>query len=175
MPRIGSRLSRGAGPAADPPRTSCSVIRPCGPVPVTVERSTPSSCASRRTSGVARTLSRGTPAALATIAGSAAGAAALVPSPPMTTSTVPTGTTAPSCTRICVTVPAAGERVVLGDLLPFLDEPAGDLALGQTLAEIGELELVRHAARSLASQRVVAEHGMDAFGLVDDLGHVQVD
>ena len=31
------------------------MIRPCGPVPVTVERSTPSSCASRRTSGVART------------------------------------------------------------------------------------------------------------------------
>src|SRR5260221_190212 len=55
MPRIGSRFS-GAG-AADPPppRTSASVIPPCGPVPAIVARSTPSSCAPRRTSGGART------------------------------------------------------------------------------------------------------------------------
>jgi len=38
------------------------------------------------------------------------------------------------------------ERRVLGDLLPFLDEPARDLAFGQTLAEVGELELVGHTA-----------------------------
>ena len=63
----------------------------------------------------------------------------------------------------CATVPAAGEGistvvlsvcdldegVVLGDLLPFGDEPAGDLALGQALAEVGQLELVRHRARRL--------------------------
>ena len=37
------------------------------------------------------------------------------------------------------------QRVVLGDLLPLGDEPAGDLALGQPLAEVGQLELVGHA------------------------------
>ena len=36
------------------------------------------------------------------------------------------------------------ERVVLGDLLALGDEPAGDLALGQALTEVGELELVGH-------------------------------
>ena len=36
------------------------------------------------------------------------------------------------------------EGVVLGDLLPLRDEPAGDLALGEPLAQIGEPELVRH-------------------------------
>ena len=41
------------------------------------------------------------------------------------------------------------ERRVLGDLLALLDEPAGDLALGQPLAEIRQLELVAHV-RSIA-------------------------
>jgi DNA-binding CsgD family transcriptional regulator len=36
------------------------------------------------------------------------------------------------------------ERLILGDGLTLLDEPARDLGLGQPLAEIGELELVRH-------------------------------
>ena len=36
------------------------------------------------------------------------------------------------------------ERVVLGDLLALGDEPAGDLALGQPFAEIRQLELVGH-------------------------------
>src|SRR5205823_13023931 len=36
------------------------------------------------------------------------------------------------------------ERIVLTDLLALCDEPARDLALGQALAEVGELELVRH-------------------------------
>ena len=45
------------------------------------------------------------------------------------------------------------ERRVLGDLLALLDEPAGDLALGQSLAEIRQLELVRHGRRSLATGR----------------------
>ena len=43
------------------------------------------------------------------------------------------------------------ERVVLGDLLALGDEPARDLALGQALAEIGELELVRHQLKRKAS------------------------
>ena len=36
------------------------------------------------------------------------------------------------------------ERLVLGDLVAHGHEPAGDLAFGQALAEIGKLELVRH-------------------------------
>ena len=36
------------------------------------------------------------------------------------------------------------ERVVFGELLSLDDEPARDLALGQALAEVGQLELVRH-------------------------------
>ena len=40
------------------------------------------------------------------------------------------------------------ERRVLGDLLALLDEPAGDLALGQALAEVRQLELVGHEAQS---------------------------
>jgi hypothetical protein len=35
------------------------------------------------------------------------------------------------------------ERVVLGDRVALADEPARDLALGQALAEVGQLELVR--------------------------------
>ena len=41
------------------------------------------------------------------------------------------------------------ERIVLGDLLALRDEPAGDLALGQALAEVGQLELVGHRGRDL--------------------------
>ena len=36
------------------------------------------------------------------------------------------------------------ERVVLRDLLALLHEPARDLALGEALAEVGQLELVGH-------------------------------
>ncbi len=36
------------------------------------------------------------------------------------------------------------ERVVLGDLLPLRYEPASDLALGEALTEIRELERARH-------------------------------
>ena len=36
------------------------------------------------------------------------------------------------------------ERRVLGDVLALLDEPARDLAFGQALAEVGQLELVGH-------------------------------
>ena len=77
---------------------------------------------------------------------------------PMTTSGVPTGTSSPSATRMRATVPAAGEgisTVVLSVwistsgssssiVLADLDEPAGDLALGDPLAEVRQLELVGH-------------------------------
>ena len=51
------------------------------------------------------------------------------------------------------------ERVVLGDLLAFADEPAGDLALGQPLAEVRQLELVRHGRDSALAGSVPAVSG----------------
>ena len=56
-PRSGSR--RPSAALRRRARTSSSVTRPPGPVPVTAARSTPSSCAIRRTTGVAWTLSAG--------------------------------------------------------------------------------------------------------------------
>jgi hypothetical protein len=63
------------------------------------------------------------------------------------------------------------ERIVLGDLLPFGDEPARDLAFGQALAEVRQLQLVRHQAILIASSR---EHGVHTLDAVDDLRHAQV-
>src|SRR6266545_1264898 len=106
-PRSGSRRPS-CGPAAL--RTSSSVIRPWGPLPLSDSRSTPSSRATLRTSGVARPL----PAGFGDCAWVGAASARGGPpsgSPPITTSTVPTGTTFPSSTRIRVTFPAAGDGI----------------------------------------------------------------
>ena len=43
------------------------------------------------------------------------------------------------------------ERLILHDLVPLGDEPAGDLPLGQALAEIWQLELVRHGGGGYAT------------------------
>ena len=51
------------------------------------------------------------------------------------------------------------ERVVLGDLLPLLHEPAGDLALGQALAQVGQLELVGHRRRAYRGDPTQASAG----------------
>src|SRR6266540_3075677 len=88
-PRSGSRRPSDAVAR----RTSSSVNRPCGPVPSTDARSTPSSLASRLTSGVARTFF--SPCDTLSLGGEGTGSA---PSPPITTSTVPTGTTLPFST-----------------------------------------------------------------------------
>src|SRR3954464_8015350 len=110
-PRSGSRRPSGTCPGDCPSdtaaaRTSFSVIRPPGPVPATFASSTPSSFAILLTRGVAWTRpgswTRDT-------AGSGAGA--LAPSAPITTRTVPTGTTWPSSTRIRATLPAAGDGI----------------------------------------------------------------
>src|SRR4029079_1512559 len=55
------------------------------------------------------------------------------------------------------------QRVVLGDLLTLLDEPAGDLALGQALAEVRKLELVRH--QNSVSTRCAAAATRSADGM----------
>ena len=86
--------------------------------------------------------------------------ACAVPSPPITTSTVPTGTTSPSARGSSRRRrrPATGSRPSScrsrsrradrprRSPAPH-DEPAGDLALGQTFAEVRQLELVRHARK----------------------------
>ena len=76
----------------------------------------------------------------------------------MTTRIVPTGTTLPFLDEDARDLPGRrrgdldgrlvrldlDERLVLGHLVPLGDEPAGDLALGQALAEVRKLELVGH-------------------------------
>ncbi len=100
----GSRRPPVAALGVPPPaarRTSSSVIRPPGPVAVSEARSTPSSWASRRTSGVAWTGAEGV---------GGVGGGSTTPSP-MTTSAVPTGTTLPASTRMWLTGPATGEGI----------------------------------------------------------------
>ncbi len=116
-PRSGSRRpSSGSAPPAAA-RTSSSVIRPPGPLPASDARSTPSSCATRRTSGVARTFARGLTRRGRLLRQAPLPRAAAPPRPapapssPITTSTVPTGTTSPSATRILATFPAAGDGI----------------------------------------------------------------
>ena len=52
------------------------------------------------------------------------------------------------------------ERVVLGDLLPLRDEPAGDLALGEALPQVRKLERARHRQPDSRAQPRVA-HATD--------------
>ncbi len=143
-------------------RTSSSVIRPPGPVPVTAARSTPSSCAIRRTTGVACTLStrsrrrcgssrsvslRRRDDSVEALAGCADDDElssdrrdlALGDEDLQHRSAVRRRDLDGRLVGLDL-----DERVVLGDLLPLRDEPAGDLALGETLAEVGKLERARH-------------------------------
>ena len=160
-PRSGSRRpSSGPVRPGRPPRTSCSVIRPCGPVPVSDSRSTASSCASLRTSGVARTRPR------SCVPGPSPGPGPWAPRTAAGPGTVLADHDEDRADRDDLALLdedlrdlARGrrrdldrrlvrldldERLVLGDLVPLGHEPAGDLAFGQALAEVGKLELVRH-------------------------------
>ena len=105
------RLPRDPRPARPRLRTSASVIAPFGPVPVTVARSTPSSWAILRTSGVARTRAGcrlGTAPARRSVTGAGSRLARPRRSRPARS---PTGTTSPSATRIRATLPAAGDGI----------------------------------------------------------------
>ena len=51
------------------------------------------------------------------------------------------------------------ERLVLRHLVPLGDEPAGDLAFGQALAEIRKLELVRHGGGIYRGRPIQASAG----------------
>ena len=96
---------------------------------------------------------------------------------PMTTSSVPTGTTSPSATRTCSTVPAYGDGISTVALSvwistsgsssaipPLRYEPASDLALGEALTEIRELERVAtiRDSRVRAAARASAGRGTRA-------------
>src|SRR4051794_32160652 len=90
-----------------PLRTSALVMRPRGPVPVTVERSMPSAAATRAATG--ETFPPDCTGAGAGADGAASGAGAAPPAPSARRAmTWPTVTVSPSPTRISVIVPAAG-------------------------------------------------------------------
>ena len=112
----------------------------------------------RRADTAVGATSRGLSPDTASLDGFGCGEGPAAPSSPMTTSTVPTGTTLAlldedlrdlarrrrgDLDRRLVRLDL-DERLVLGDLVAHRHEPARDLALGQALAEIGKLELVRH-------------------------------
>ena len=147
--------ARGRGAAA--PRTSSSVIRPCGPVPAIAASSTPSSCASRGraasrapcSSWLRRRLRSGR---CRRAAGCAAPFAAdhdehRADGDDLALADEDLRDDAGGRRRDLdrrLVGRDLDERIVLGDLLALRDEPARDLALGQSLAEVGQLELVRH-------------------------------
>ncbi len=167
-PRSGSRRPSvtGLGSAAGrPPAHVRSVILPCGPVPVSDSRSTPSSwpAAGRAASRghVPRSRVPGPVPGLGRFGGSSArgllgdrfGAVladddedrsdrddlALLDEDLRDLARRRRGDLDRRLVRLDL-----DERLVLGDLVALGHEPAGDLAFGQALAQVGELELVRH-------------------------------
>ena len=175
-------LVAGTQPAAA--RTSSSVIRPPGPVGVDrCERRprAPARSAARAASPAPAALARcdrprGQSAWTRPLRASSTAGVAPSSSAPITTSTVPTGTTSPSATRMLRDAcprPATGSRPSscrsgsrraagprrsrrrLGD------EPARDLALGQALAEVGQLERVRHGGGGYLRGRPTQDAGRD--------------
>ena len=182
-PRSGAArraAARAAPLPGSPPataRTSSSVMRPPGPVPATVARSTPSSCATRRTTGVACTRptpARSTMARVPTrhqrrasrrsvrfgrdrIVAAELELARLADDDELRADgrDLAFGDEDPQHGSAVRRRDLHGrlvgldldERVVLGDRLALRDEPAGDLALRETLAEVGEPERARHHAR----------------------------
>ena len=122
-PRIGTAVApSGAGGALGAPlpctaaSTSSLVTRPRGPLPCTVETSSPWALATRAATGVA---APGAPGAAAAGTGAEVGSAAGATGPPaagaapapaaMRQSVVPTATVSSACTRISRSVPATGE------------------------------------------------------------------
>ena len=107
------------GDPAAAARTSASTILPPGPVAETRARSTPSSCATRRTSGVAWTRTGGAAPPSRRAASCCGASSARGPSgsivaaarSPISTRIVPTGTTSPSPTWIFETRPEAGDGI----------------------------------------------------------------
>ena len=161
-------------------RTSCSVIASCGPVPATASRSTPSSCASRaHERRRAHLRPRRGPAAVCSGASRClrrhvCGAA---PSPPITTSTVPTGTTSPSATRIRETVPAAGEGISTVVLSVAISTSGSSSAIScpsatsQRAISPSVSPSPRSGSLNSTTSAYRAEYGVERPSPVDDLRH----
>ena len=165
-PRIGTAVapSGGAGACGAPlpctaASTSSLVTRPRGPLPRTLDTSTPWALATRAATGVARPGgAAGAPAAGDVALGSAAGAtgpgaAGAAPAPAaMRHRAVPTATVSSACTRISLSVPATGEGSSASTLSveistrmsstatgsPDLLAPLQHRALGHRVAHLGE-------------------------------------
>src|SRR5439155_14830774 len=146
---------------------------------------------SLRTSGVARTFSpcdnlllgrerRGSERSTSPVLGG-------VPSAPMTTSTVPTGTTARSATRIFETSPPDGEGISTVVLSVAISTSGSSSAISWPSCTSQRAispsvspsprsgSLNSYATSGVLPDRPVAQHGVHALHLVHDLRHVQVD
>src|SRR5947209_11598824 len=105
----------------------------------------------------------------------------------MTTSTVPTGTTLPSSTRMRVTVPAAGDGISTVVLSVWIStsgssspiswpSETSQRAISPSVSPSPRSgSLNSYATRGFLPDRVVAENRVDAFRLVDQLRHCEVD
>src|SRR5207245_2073563 len=105
----------------------------------------------------------------------------------MTTSTVPTGTTLPSSTRMRVTVPAAGDGISTVVLSVWISTSGSSSPISWP-SETSQRaispsvnpsprsgSLNSYATRGFLPDRAVAENRVDAFRLVDQLRHCEVD
>src|ERR1043166_899499 len=106
---------------------------------------------------------------------------------PITTSTVPTGTTSPSATRIRATFPPAGEGISTV-VLSVCTSTSGSSSAISWPSETSQRaispsvspsprsgSLNSYATAGLLPNRVVAQHRVHAEHAVHDLGHSQVD
>src|SRR5262245_58059045 len=189
-PRSGSR--RPSPPPTAAVRTSSSVIRPPDPLPEMSARSTPSSCAIRRTTGVAWTRPPDVGAAgdSARSRATATGASTTdSPGIPITTSSVPTGTTSPSATSTFRTVPAYGDGISTVALSVWISTSGSSSPICWPSAtsqratspsvspspRSGSLKSYAMVRSSLEPDSVVRQHRVDTLGAVHELSDPQVD
>src|SRR6266568_896449 len=105
----------------------------------------------------------------------------------MTTSTVPTGTTRPSSTRILVTVPDAGDGISTVVLSVWIST-SGSSSATSSPSDTSQRaispwvrpsprsgSLNSYATRESLPDRAVRQEGMDALDTVDKLRDAQVD
>ena len=182
IPRTGTRRPSASGAAA---RTSASTIRPPGPLPCRPTSSTPSERASCRTAGVARTAAVGSDGTTETSGSDDCSETRCRLDGAQELLALGADHDEHGADRRDLALldedlehralPRRGdldgglvglhldERLILRDRVALRDEPARDLGLGQPLAEIGQLELVRHggAGYSDVSTTVRAPIGRD--------------
>src|SRR5262249_20734570 len=109
------------------------------------------------------------------------------PSPPITTSTVPTGTTSPSLTTIRDTMPPAGDGISTVVLSVAISTSGSSSAISWPSCTSQRAispsvspsprsgSLNSYATARFLPDRAVRQHRMHALDAVHDLRHVQVD